>query len=124
MALANRKQLPVALYTVCAAVLLVQKCTEKIMLINSLFPVNSSIQYSIYLGVKSRFSSNLFPKKLSLPTGAILEQSCCTRSVPDPRRNWETNAKVIFAELQNRMGKKDVQDPPPPHSTPSNTHYA
>ncbi len=64
MAPANRKQLLAAVF-IGAAVLSVQKCTEKIMLINFLFPVNSYKQYSIYLSVKSRFCSNLFQKKLS-----------------------------------------------------------
>jgi hypothetical protein len=62
------------------------------MLINFLFPVNSYIQYSIYLTVKSRFCSNFFQKKLSANWSNIgtelLYQKCSwpTEELGDQKR--------------------------------------
>jgi hypothetical protein len=74
------------------------------MLINFLLTF-SYIQYSIYLAVKSRFCSNL---RISKEIVCQPEQYWIywTRSVPDPQRNWETNAKVVFAELLEKTDAK------------------
>ncbi len=128
MALANRKQLPAAV-SIFAAVLLVQKCTEKIMLINFLFPINSYMQYIIYLAIKSRFCSKLFKKKLfanwSNVGTELLYQKC---SWPTEELGDQCKGHFCWIARENSIeiewGSRRCNTPPPPRSTPSNTHYA